>query len=142
VSDLHNRPGDPDSLRLAVRFEGGDERRGAPLRAIVSGEVDIATASVMQDQIKEARDAGGASNLVLDLAEVQFMDSSGLRVIVQLHQQLAAEHGALVLVGARGDVQNVLALTGLDRHLAIASTLEEANELLAGHAGRDRDDVA
>ena len=133
VSDPSVRPGDPASFSLAVSFEAAD---GVPddsdlIRAVVSGEIDVASAPKMQAQIEEARAHHGSTRVLLDLEGVQFMDSSGLRVIVSLHQELAAEKGSLVLLGATSEVRHILALTGLDGHLNIAQTPDQAQEMLA-----------
>lgn len=137
VSHQDIRPGEPVPSPLALRFEGGSgggPHHADPLRAIASGEIDVASAPAMHAQITEARRRRGTNAVVLDLAAVQFMDSSALRVIVQLQRELADEHGGLVLLGPHGDVQHILSLTGLDRYLSIAETLDEARALLAGGA--------
>jgi anti-sigma B factor antagonist len=138
VSPRNLRPGDAVPSPLALRFEGDSGEQ--PLRAIVSGEIDVATAPSMQAEISQARSRTGTSRIVLDLAGVQFMDSSGLRVILLLHQQLEAEQGGLVLIGASEELENLLTLTGLDRHLSIAESFEQACAMLAdGRPSREQD---
>jgi anti-sigma B factor antagonist len=115
--------------QLALRFEGGD---GAPMRAILAGEVDMAVAPAMQERITAARREQHATRVIMDLAGVEFIDSSGLRAVLHLHRELADEGGVLVLLHPSEDVQHVLALTGLDQHLNVASDAEQATALLAG----------
>jgi anti-sigma B factor antagonist len=113
---------------LLLEFDGGDGDR--PLRAIVSGEIDFASAPAMQARITAARAQRQAGSLILDLTAVEFMDSSGLRVILHLQRELTGAGGRLVLFGPTAEVRNTFTLTGLDRHLTVADTLEQAEALL------------
>jgi anti-sigma B factor antagonist len=116
-----------DPTPMLVEFTGGDER---PLRAIVSGEVDFASAPSMQARIIAACERHEARSLILDLAGVEFMDSSGLRVILHLHRELNEGSGSLVLFGPTSEVRNILSLTGLDQHLTVATSLEDAERMI------------
>lgn len=78
----------------------------------LSGEVDIA----LVPEIRRAIDStisGGCRNMVLDLAEVTYADSSALGLLVWIDHKLAPSGGKLVLVGANRDVTRVLELSGL-----------------------------
>jgi anti-anti-sigma factor len=113
---------------MLVEFAGG---QGEPLRAIVSGEIDFASAPSLQARIVAACERHHAHSLILDLAGVEFMDSSGLRVILHLQRELTSDSGRLVLLSPTHEVRNILTLTGLDQHLAVAPTIEQAEKLLA-----------
>jgi anti-sigma B factor antagonist len=116
-------------LPLTLEFEGGD---GRPLRAIVAGEVDFAGAPSMQAQITSACAQHDEHRLVLDLAAVQFMDSTGLRAVLHVQRGLAEEPGGgMVILGATEPVRKLLKLTGLERHLQVFDTLEQAETALA-----------
>jgi anti-anti-sigma factor len=119
------RPADPTPLSL--EFDTAD---AAALRAIVSGEIDFASAPSMQARVIAACERERATSLILDLEAVEFMDSSGLRVLLHLQRELSADDGALVLLGPTEEVRKILKLTGLDQHLAVAGTLEQAQTLL------------
>jgi anti-anti-sigma factor len=120
------RPLDPTPLSLEF-----DTDQETALRAIVSGEIDFASAPSMQARLIAACERERSSNLILDLAAVEFMDSSGLRVLLHLQRELSGDHGALVLLGPTDEVRKILKLTGLDQHLAVAGTLEQAQSTLA-----------
>ncbi|MBI5107025.1 MAG: STAS domain-containing protein [Solirubrobacterales bacterium] len=77
------------------------------------GEVDLATAPAFEQRVSEAAGAGFAS-IVIDLRDVTFLDSSGLRVLLAAH--VAGQDGspALEVVRARPEVHRVVELTGLD----------------------------
>lgn len=86
-----------------------------PDRLTVVGVVDSHTASQLRDAIQ----AHGSSpdDLVLDLAAVDFIDSSGLRIIVNAHSELDSAGRRLVLVNTSDAVARLLEITGLHEHL-------------------------
>jgi anti-sigma B factor antagonist len=112
-----------------LEFESGD---GRPLRAIVTGEIDFAGAPSMQAQIASACARHDEHALVLDLSAVQFMDSSGLRAVLHVQRDLSDEPGGgMVILDATEPVRKLLKLTGLERHLRVFDTLEQAETALA-----------
>lgn len=83
------------------------------VRIVLRGEVDMATA----EQIGEATDKALATDhpaeVVIDLTDVTFLDSTGMRILLTA-QRTAGEQGVpLRVTGARGGVVTVLAVTGL-----------------------------
>lgn len=130
---LSNRPGHTAATAgpapLALEFEGGG---GRPLRAIVTGEIDFAGAPSMQAQIVSACAEHTEHRLILDLSAVQFMDSSGLRAVLHVQRELSEEPGGgMVILGATEPVRKLLKLTGLERHLRVFDTVEQAETVLA-----------
>ena len=89
-----------------------DEHNGRTVIA-VRGELDLATAPQLEDTVlpvvRSGRDA------VIDLRQLEFMDSTGVRVMVAAHLA-AQEHGARLAVvrSDRGAVHRVLEVSGLD----------------------------
>jgi stage II sporulation protein AA (anti-sigma F factor antagonist) len=83
------------------------------------GELDLATASALEDAVlPPVRDG---RHVVVDLRELEFMDSSGVRVIVAAHLA-AQEHGgrlSLVRLAVGTPIQRVLEISGLDDVLDI-----------------------
>ena len=98
--------------RPPQRFEVVDAQlRKAPAVA-VRGEVDIATAPALELALDGAiRDSAGA--FVLDLCEVEFLDSSGLNLILRARAVLAREDRALAIVCPPGPVRRLLDETGI-----------------------------
>jgi anti-anti-sigma factor len=76
------------------------------------GELDVATASRLEAALDPLVDSG-ASLIVLDLSEVSFLDSSGLRTIVRTATALEDAGGRLVIDGVSPAVSRVLEVTGL-----------------------------
>jgi anti-sigma B factor antagonist len=90
-------------------------------RAVVTirGELDLATAPELETTLLERLDAG--HDVVLDLRELQFMDSSGLRVLVTAHTRVAdgGPRFAIVRPPAGSEVAKILDIAGIDQQLNI-----------------------
>ncbi|HEX5376232.1 MAG TPA: STAS domain-containing protein [Solirubrobacterales bacterium] len=74
------------------------------------GELDIATCPLFEQALKEAQ--GNASAVSIDLQELSFIDCAGLAAIVTAARRAAALETRLILVGATGQVERLLDLTG------------------------------
>lgn len=61
----------------------------------------------------------GVTEIVFDLAEVSYIDSAGLGVLVTIHKRTQEKNGRLVLTGVRGMVREILKRTVLDQVLTI-----------------------
>lgn len=81
----------------------------------VSGEIDAHTAPRVADAIA----ASELSDLSIDMSGVEFVDSSGLRVLVEAHQRLESGGGRLRLVGASPAVKRLLEISGVDEYLHV-----------------------
>ncbi|SFO91548.1 stage II sporulation protein AA (anti-sigma F factor antagonist) [Amycolatopsis arida] len=83
----------------------------------VSGEVDLATAGEVTDAIEAALRAPGTESVEVNLTEVSFLDSSGLRALVA-GQKRAEEAGKrLVVSDPQPQVRKVMEITGLSEVL-------------------------
>lgn len=86
----------------------------------LAGEIDLATSHLLVDAI-DAAIARGAQRVVLDFAEVTFINSTGLGAMVAATKRLRTAGGDLVLRRFRGIPASALATTGLDRFFTIDS---------------------
>lgn len=91
------------------------------------GELDIATVDELDRVLREVP---VTSHLVIDLAEVTFVDSVTLSRLVRAARLHEAAGTAVVLAGAAGIVQRVLSITQLDVVLRCTATVSEAEALL------------
>jgi anti-anti-sigma factor len=85
---------------------------------ILKGELDPHTAPRLGEELDKAR-AEGSNQIVLDLAELGFIDSSGLRVIISAHKAAAADGGQLVLRSPSPMARRLLDITGLLDHIEV-----------------------
>lgn len=72
--------------------------------------------------------ATGSKNLIVDLKEVRFIDSSGLGVLVSGYKNASTRQGALKLSGLQTQVKSMFELTRLHRVFDIFQTVDEALE--------------
>lgn len=93
----------------------------------VSGEVDLASSPALEEALQEA-DGAESSVVVLDLREVEFMDSAGLAVVVKAHQRARRAGKRFGLVNRSPQVRRLLSLTGMDERMTMAQTPEELLE--------------
>jgi anti-sigma B factor antagonist len=91
---------------------------------IAAGEIDLATVNKLRSAITDAMQRG-ALHLTLDLAEVSYIDSSGLGTLIGAHKRLASAGGTLVVRCAQARVLRLLAITGLDRVLTLTTHVDE-----------------
>ncbi|MGD9995353.1 MAG: STAS domain-containing protein [Ilumatobacteraceae bacterium] len=95
----------------AARLDISSDPEGLAL----AGELDAHTAPLLAEQLAEL--PSGEGRLVLDIAKVEFMDSSGLRVIIDVHQRAGEAGRTLVLRHPTAAVQRLLEISGLADHL-------------------------
>ena len=108
------------------------ERDGPTTVLVPVGEVDLVTVDTVRANLLDA--AREARRVVLDLRQVTFMDSSGLRLLVEA-QQLAEQDGfAFAVVRGPASLERLFEVTGLDRRLDLHDDPAQAAD--GGPAGR------
>ena len=90
----------------------------------VSGELDLRTSPELEEQLTRAFDAG-AELVILDLRRIEFMDSTGLRVVLSAHQRARETGRRFALVRGADQVERVLTLTGVRDLLTVVDAPEE-----------------
>lgn len=91
----------------------------------VSGEVDMTTAPRLREVVIGVV-TGGQPQVIVDLEAVDFLDSTGLGVLVGLLKRTRSQGGDLRLVSTRSALRKVLELTGLEQALPLAATVDAA----------------
>jgi anti-sigma B factor antagonist len=95
---------------------------------VVSGELDIASAPELEQALDQIRPEL-IKLVIVDLRELEFMDSTGLSIIVRAHQRLSELDCELTLIKGPPQVQRLLDLTGVADRVRLGS---EPDELLNG----------
>jgi anti-anti-sigma factor len=113
---------------LEVHLEGRDRL----MLARVEGEVDISNVDVLRERL-----AGGVeeerTGMVLDLSDTEYLDSSGLRLLVDLRDRLRERGQALAVVApSGGPVRRLIELIELDGPLSVHESDAEAAAALGG----------
>ena len=83
----------------------------------LSGELDLSGAPALDDEIGRLASADGVERVVVDLRDLEFLDSSGLRTVALAHRRLAAAGRELMLVRGPETVQRVFEITRMDERL-------------------------
>ena len=96
-----------------------------PLVVGVSGEIDIASAPKLRDELLSAVRRHGA-RLALDLGGVTFMDCAGINALLAARRHARLEGGWVRVARASRRARNVLMLTGLHREFALAGSEKAA----------------
>jgi anti-sigma B factor antagonist len=104
-----------DHLTVDVRH--GQDRVVLGLR----GELDLASAPLLETEIENASN-GTEEAVVLDLQELQFIDSTGLRIILSAHERAKERGQDFALTHGSQQVQRLLSITGVGEHLRLISS--------------------
>ena len=105
-------------FRLEVRSQGK-----ATIIA-VSGELDLASSPALQEELDRVS-ASDADLLIIDLRDLDFMDSTGLSVLVRAHQRAEEQGRQLAMVKGPQQVQRLLSLTGVADRLTVVDRPED-----------------
>ncbi len=87
-------------------------REGERCRLVLHGELDLATAPLLEAELRDVQ-ARGVKQLMLDLSDLQFMDSTGLTVLVREHQAADSNGHTFSLRGKTPQVHRLFELTGV-----------------------------
>jgi anti-sigma B factor antagonist len=100
------------------------EKAGYTVLAI-SGEADVYGAPGLRSRIGDLFDSGHR-RLVVDLSEVEFIDSTGLSVLVASQNRVREIGGVLTVVCSQERLLRLFRITGLDQVFTICPTVDEA----------------
>jgi len=103
------------------------EREGGGVTLALSGELDLSTIERL-DQVVASRVDGKPELVVLDLRDLVFLDSTGLRLVLRLHASLRDVGGRLVLIKGSRRVQRVFELTQATEVLEIVQGPAEVGD--------------
>ena len=102
----------------------------------VRGELDLSTAPDLEPALDQAVGSDGTAVLI-DLSECEFIDSTGIALIVRTWQRLdegteGNGGGRVTICGANDQVRRVLEITGLERSIPMHGSRDEALAALRG----------
>ena len=94
----------------------------------VTGELDLASSPALEQELERGA-AAKAEVVIVDLRKLEFMDSTGLSVLVRAHQRATENGQRFGVVKGPQQVQRLLTLTGVADRLTLA---DSPDELLSG----------
>jgi anti-anti-sigma factor len=100
------------------------------------GEIDVSTVGQLRERFRELSQAG-IRHVSLNLAEVSFLDSTGISLIISENKRVEALDGELILFSPQPMVRRVFEITGVDEYLNIRPAAAHADN--AG-PGAEEDD--
>lgn len=95
----------PGNFDVAIR------RKGSALVVAPRGEIDLATVDLVREAVERERQSG--EDVVLDLREVGFIDTSGLHYVLELVDRSARDVSSIRIVRGPSTVQRVFEVSGL-----------------------------
>ena len=108
-----------------LEIEVSSRQAGKARLVDVNGEIDLYTSTVVHECIQGLIDQGH-SNLIVDLDDVNYMDSTGLGILMKAAQRLQEMEGRLAILCANARILRVLGLLGLTESLPIYKSEAEA----------------
>jgi anti-sigma B factor antagonist len=97
---------------------------------VARGELDVQSVADLRARLNEAIDAGN-KKVVIDLAQVSFIDSLSLSALVAARRRIG-DHGRLAVVAVHEYVRLILQATGLEQVLDVFETREDAVAFVQG----------
>jgi anti-sigma B factor antagonist len=101
---------------MAIEITRKDEN--GSIRLIVAGEVDLTTGHRLEDELRRAEKSAAA--LKIDLARVEFFDSTGLQILLDADLRARQNGHQLVVIPGDGEAARVLELTQVADRLTAA----------------------
>lgn len=108
------------------------------LIASLSGELDHHSAGVTREKIDAQTARYGMIDLILDMTNVTFMDSSGIGVVLGRYRKITEKNGQVVLAGCSDYVEKILSMAGIFKRIPKVGTVEEGMIFLREHPGDRR----
>jgi anti-sigma B factor antagonist len=101
------------------------EPRGSTYVVRARGEIDLVTGPRLRTVVVGLLDSG-RDHLVIDLEEVDFIDSTGLGILLETHRRTADTGGSMTVVCRPGVCTRLFQISGLDRVFAFAGSVDAA----------------
>ena len=90
----------------------------------LQGELDLASAPLLEAEV-DRPEVTNAPNLLLELRELQFIDSTGLRTLFSVYQRASARRQGFAITDGSPQVQRLLAITRIGEHMKIVASAQE-----------------
>lgn len=97
----------------------------------ITGEVDHHTSEMVKDKIDKEFSRNHVKNIIFDFSSIDFMDSSGIGVIIGRYKNVTNVGGKVAIVGANPSLDRIFNISGLYKIIKSYSSLEKALDNLA-----------
>ena len=114
---------------MASNIEVAEEREENALVLIPAGRIDSGNARAFESIVTERINAGD-HRVIVDFSRLDFISSSGLRVLLISAKTLKIHKGAIALCAMKQHIKEVFQISGFDRIIPISDTRQEALDAL------------
>lgn len=111
---------------MYIEFESKDDK----LIVTLTGELDHHSAEEVRIKIDDKIDMVSTNKVIMNFDHVNFMDSSGIGVIIGRYKKLSMKKGTICIANAKGSVERIFQLSGLFKIVKSYKTLEEALSII------------
>ena len=94
----------------------------------IAGDIDGKTAPEIREQVSTQIQPG--VKMILDMSQVGYMSSAGLRMLLATYRQVTSNDGRVVLAGVVEEIQDTMSMTGFLRFFTVCETVEAGLEAL------------
>ena len=107
---------------MQLRFR----KHGRTLIVTLDGELDHHNASRIREDIDEKFSQAKAKNIIFNLEKLQFMDSSGLGILIGRYKAVSATGGKTFIASPSSPAKRLIFLAGIHKIIPVFKTLDEA----------------
>jgi len=104
---------------------------GSTLVAVVKGELDDNNAANIREELDKAIMQSTVRNLVFDFSELDFMDSSGIGVIIGRYKNIQNVNGMVAIAALTPQVEKIIKMCGIEKIIKTYDTVTEAIESMS-----------
>jgi anti-sigma B factor antagonist len=97
----------------------------------VHGEIDLYNVKLFKDKVNLLLDTVRVPNIILDLVDVEYIDSTGLGILIGVKRRVAEKSGELLLVLRMERILKLFSITGLSKIFDIFPTVADAEKRLS-----------
>jgi len=110
-----------------LTIEATQRRDGAILVLLPKGRIEAPDTEEFERSVRE-RILNGDLNIIIDFAQVEAIDSAGIRSLLSIAARVVVKHGKLVLCGLGNNLGTLFRVTAIDQVVQIVESYEEAVE--------------
>lgn len=98
----------------------------------IQGELDHHTAEQMRDKLDELIEDPIIKNLIIDIKDMGFMDSSGIGVLIGRYKLITSRGGQVGIININPNIKKIFRVSGLQKIFKTYDSLEDALEKMQG----------
>jgi anti-anti-sigma factor len=121
----------------AEYFSVRSQLRNGVARIVVQGDLDLGAAPTLDEHLRSL-ERDGVEAIILDLRDLSFLDSTGLRALLGASGRASNDGHRLAIVGASGPARRLFEITGTERILNQPEGLRLLDRFTRGPARRSR----